>query len=824
MADAHDDDVLAGMDDMDDVVRDFVAECLEQLEEFDRELVDLERNPDDREALASAFRVLHNIKGTAGILGFTALEAVAHAGEGLLARLRDGLLPPRPEVTTAVLRSGDAVRVLLERIGADLSEGDPKENATLVMEVERLAASTTAPGDGDAASAGPGLVEPPTGETATPPAGLPPVPADAAFSVDLGAPGPLATAPTDASVRVDVAHLDELVESTGELVLVRNRIVEAAVAHVDDPVLSNLIQRLSAIVSGLQDRVLATRMQPIESLMSRLPRVVRDLAVACGKTVRLEIVGRETELDRSILERIRDPLTHIVRNAVDHGIELPSIRIAAGKDPEGSLRIRAFHDAGQVVIEIADDGAGMDVDAIRRTAVERGFVDAEEAASLEDQELVNLTFLPGFSTTTEVTRVSGRGVGMDVVSESLQRLGGTIDVASHRGRGTTIRLRIPLTLAILPSLIVETVGVRFALAHASVREIVSLGESGDTGSDEVSLTILRGTPVLRLRGRVLPLVHLADELGIAGLEVDEARAPTAADGLPEGVSSKTDSWRGKLGAELEDGETILEGDGETGVEGGDESIVVVQTGGRSFGLVVDRVIDTQEIVVQPLGAVIAEIPVYVGATVLGDGRVALILDVPRLARRARIGAAIGAASPSGVVASEAQHEDAVGERGPAVGEIAPDRLAVLICQSPDDGRTAVPVRIIKRLEELPRSTLERAGGRFVIQHRGRVIPVIPVADILPERRKKLRHPELERAFLADEAIQVVICAWGDQRVGLVVHRVLDIVEASIEERSPPSRDGVLFNVVIAERVTEVLDFERILAMSGLEGVGPPISG
>src|SRR5579864_4796331 len=397
---------------------------------------------------------------------------------------------------------------------------------------------------------------------------------------------------SDSTIRVDVGQLDRLMNRVGELVLLRNQIVQYTNSTEDSELLATS-QRLNLLTTELQEGVMKTRMQPIGNIWSKFPRTVRDVALGCGKQVRIEMEGKETELDKTIIEAIKDPLTHIVRNSVDHGIESPEARTAAGKNPEGRLFLRAFHEGGQVNIEITDDGAGLDFEKIRNKAIQKGMISADQAARMTEREITNLIWLPGFSTADKVTNVSGRGVGMDVVKTNIEKIGGTVDVQSKLGKGSTVRMKIPLTLAIIPALIVTTAGDRYAIPQVSLLELVRLeGEQARKG-----LELVNGAPVYRLRGKLLPLVYLKREL----------RADTQEQGV---ASPKTESQS--------------------------VNIVVLRADDRAFGLIVDEINDTEEIVVKPLSKQLKSINTYAGATIMGDGRVALILDVLGLAQRANV--------------------------------------------------------------------------------------------------------------------------------------------------------------------------------------------
>jgi two-component system chemotaxis sensor kinase CheA len=496
----------------DDIVREFLVESSENLDLLDRELINLEKDPGNRGTLASIFRTLHTIKGTCGFLGFTKLESVAHVGENLLSKLRDGELALTPEMTTALLAMVDAIRQMLASVEATGNEGE-RNDQELIQTLTRILQGSAGAAKAEGLTPPPApaevapaeLVVAPTAAVAASPVEVavaaPPVveaapktegkPEHAEHSADHG-PAPTIesgaqsqsrTAASESSIRVDVTLLDKLMNLVGELVLARNQILQFSNAAEDAGLLAPS-QRLNLITTELQEGVMKTRMQPIGNIWSKFPRTVRDVATMCGKQVRIEMEGKETELDKTIVEAIKDPLTHIVRNSVDHGIEKPEKRVAVGKPAEGRLLLRAYHEGGQVIIEISDDGGGLDSERIRRKAVEKGLITPEQAARMGEREGVNLIFLPGFSTAEKVTNVSGRGVGMDVVKTDIEKIGGTVDVQSKPGAGTTVRMKIPLTLAIIPALIVTSGGDRYAIPQISLSN--SSGSTAKTRKRESS--------------------------------------------------------------------------------------------------------------------------------------------------------------------------------------------------------------------------------------------------------------------------------------------------------------------------------------------------
>jgi two-component system, chemotaxis family, sensor kinase CheA len=760
----------------DEATREFLVESHEGLDQLDREFVALEADPSQQQRVATIFRIVHTVKGTAGFLGFTCLEALAHAGESLLVLLRDGSQPVTPQTISALLELVDRVRASLREIestGKELAESHDELIARFeTLRIKGTAASLPAP-TVDAVRQPPAAptqqsaantVPEPPGAAEAPAARPGSLPGLSAKPVQVEAPTaePLSTAVSkstdadpsgpsvsDTNVRVDVGLLDRLMNLVGELVLARNQILQFG-DRIEDHSFVGAAQRLNLITTELQERIMQTRMQPIGTVWSKLPRVVRDLAVSCGKQVRVEMHGKETELDRTILEAIKDPLTHIVRNAVDHGIEAPALRAENGKGKTGTLSMRAYHESGQVIVEIGDDGRGLDVGAIKAKAVERGLVGADRLARMSDAELYQLVFLPGFSTAKAVTNVSGRGVGMDVVKTNIERIGGTVDLTSKAGLGTTLRVRIPLTLAIVPALVVVSSRQRFAIPQANLLELVRLeGEAARTGIESV-----HGTPVYRLRGRLLPVVMLSHVLSGAAPLRQSDRA---------GIGNSPDE------------NAIL-------------NIVVLHTGTGHLGLVVDEVRDTEEIVVKPLGKELRGIPLFAGATIMGDGRVALILDVAGLAQHVSPSYRAGADGRS--------RKENPGDPAGILAKRSDD--ALLLFEAGRGDLTAVPVSRVTRIEEFKRGRLERSGNNTVIQYRGEILPLIELAQ----------PPEDP-----DDPVTVLVFTEGKRSIGLLVQRIVDVVEETYAVERCTSRAGVLGTVVVQGRVTDLLDEKGVIGRS-----------
>ncbi len=733
------------------IIAEFLAESVENLDSVDQDIVTLERDPSNTEVIERVFRTIHTIKGTCGFLAFSKLEAVTHSAESVLALVRDGNLELSPEITTTLLKAIDSVREILAHIEKDETEGDgdyseiardldaidetakkgkkkppPRPKSPTAKKVERKPSPPPKKKTQD-------LNEEVTPETA---------------ERDLGAKKAMATSdvvgPTvgESSLRVDISVLDRLMNLVGELVLARNQISQN-LGNDSNLALTTASQRLDSITGELQETVMRARMQPISSILSTLPRFVRDLAISSGKELEIEIEGQETDLDKSVLEAIKTSLLHLVRNAVDHGIEAPEDREAAGKPRAGKITLRAAHEGGSVAIEVRDDGKGLDSDRILEQALSAGIVSPEIGADLTRAKIEQFVFRAGFSTAREVTNVSGRGVGLDVVRANVESIGGLIEMQSEPSQSTTFRIKIPLTLAIVSVILVRSGGQRFALPQASVVELVRLGR----GNNELGIEKLHGVPVYRLRGRLLPLVTLSEELGLA-----------------------------------------------TAGTGSEESIIVLQGDNRQFGLLVDSIDDSQEIVVKPLGRRLTGLP-FAGATILGDGSITLILDVFRVGLSA------------GVVTDGRARALSADPSMPSAP--APGLRRVLLLQGADDERMALDLSRVSRLESLQRGRIERVGDSLVVQYRGEILPMIDLQRALPERRTSRRN---ESSQNADEA-SVVICTIDNRSCGLLVHHILDIVDADLSDTTARSRDGVEACSVIGGRINEIIDLAEVIRLA-----------
>ena len=726
------------MQDRGDIVRELLAKGFADLEQADRDLEELEASPGSPAPLDGVWRTLTALVDSSDVLSFGLLGRVAQAGKRLVVALRDAGRSMDPPATSVLRRVIAAVGEILRSIDAT-GAADGVAGEAVIDEVRRFLETDSADAPTTPAESSPASSVLPA---------PPPAPAVEQIPALVGQRAMDGTVPrtaSDSSIRVDVDLLDALMRQVGELVLARNQITRLADGTVDVD-LVRASQRLSLIASELQEGVMKTRMQPIDDVWSKMPRIVRDLANTCGRQVRLEMAGGDTELDRTLLEAIKDPLTHLVRNAVDHGVESPADRQAAGKPAVGVLALRAHHAGGQVVIEIADDGQGIDPGRVAAKAVERGLCTPEQAAAMGEPELLQMLFLPGFSMAEVVTKVSGRGVGMDVVRTKVEAIGGTVEVDSVVGRGTTWRLRIPLTLAIMPALTVESDGEFYAIPQVSLLELVALdGSKAGTGIEYVN-----SAAVYRLRGALLPLLALRDMLESGGDR--EADASTV--------------------------------------------IAVLQAETERFGLIVDRVLNTEEIVVKALSARLKAIGLYAGATLLSDGRVALILDVQAIAHRGLPG--------------EGLEVDRTAATVVAATLLAKKMLVVGIGGS---RRVAIPLEVVTRLERLHHEVVEHVGGREVVQYRGQIVPLVRLDALLGA------HDDTQTQDLL-----VVVYARGERSVAIVVEEILDIVDDD-GQHSQIDGTGLVGSTVLKDRVTELLDVRRavLAADPGFFEDGDPAS-
>ena len=769
----------------DDILQEFLAESWENLSNLDNEIVTLEKDPSNSDLLNSIFRTIHTIKGTCGFLGLTGLGSVAHSAENVLGKMRDNVLPVTPGSISLILEAIDVIKSLLEGLEAtgDEPQGDFSVlTAQLDALAEGKAPSPEAPQDveeGDSVSASdppatssesptttdnpptvadnaPVASSTPSATTDNPPATssvpnesppevsskvqtpkaqtpktVPEKKTKSPSTDDSNSSGSPKTSVADLSIRVNVEVLDSLMNLVGELVLARNQLLQLA-RNDDESKYAAPITHLNRVTTDLQEGVMKTRMQPIGNAWSKLPRLVRDLSQTTGRHIELEMSGEETELDRTVLDAIKDPLTHMVRNSADHGIELPEERIAAGKSETGTIKLNAFHEGGHVIISIEDDGAGIDADKVLNKAIEKGIVSEQEAAKMKQGEILSLIFRAGLSTSEQVSSVSGRGVGMDVVRTSIERIGGTVDLSSVRGSGTSVRIKIPLTLAIVSALVVKSGGQSFAIPQLGVVELVRLA-----AEDRNKIEKIHKNEVFRLRDRLLPLVHL-DEV----LELNARK-------------DKEDSHR-------------------------DINIVVVQVGDEQFGLIVDEVFDTEEIVVKPVGILLKDVAIYQGTTILGDGRVIMILDVTGIAD-------LFGGLKDGIAESEKRTE--------SDSELEGDMTSLLLFNAGGDRTMSVPLSLVARLEEFPKERIEGTGGKLVVQYRGDLLPLQPIHGM--NRTENALDPQ-----------PVIVFSEGNRSMGIMVDEIQDILKERLIIRMNSQESGVMGTAIINGKATDIIDTQH----------------
>ncbi|MSP42079.1 MAG: hybrid sensor histidine kinase/response regulator [Alphaproteobacteria bacterium] len=803
---------------MDDLLSEFLTETNESLDVVDVELVRFEKKPTDKAVLDNIFRLVHTVKGTCGFLGLPRLESVAHASENVLGKFRDGELQVSTQAVSLILKSIDAIKSILAELEANEAEpeGNDKELIDQLNEIasgkiveaappvkqpepvksETILAATekkTAPKEAasDTFADGERKIEPVLGRALlpgkvsmedleaafnaapAPEAGAPPVSESVRDDAVAEAEDhsieeePIRSAGKEAnqspdqdaavknpgssianqSVRVTVDLLEHLMTMVSELVLTRNQLMQI-VRDQEDSEFKGPLQRLNLVTTELQEGVMETRMQPIGNAWQKLPRIVRDLSHELGKKIELKTLGADTELDRQVLEMIKDPLTHMIRNSADHGLEQPKKRLAAGKPELGTIKLNAYHEGGHVIIQISDDGAGLNIERIKQKAISSGVATEAELEEMTDQEIGNFIFKAGFSTAEKITSVSGRGVGMDVVRSNIEKIGGTADVRSTAGKGSVFTVKIPLTLAIVLALVVESYGERFAIPQISVIELV---RASDTSEHKIEQ--LKSSPVLRLRDQLLPLVYLSDVLRMKRKN-------------PAGVSEEASG-----------------SDTPQTNAGKDDFVVVTQVGEFRFGIVVERVFDTEEIVVKPVAPILRNISVFSGNTILGDGSVIMILD------------------PNGIAnmyGNNAADPDEAAAEAVTVSE-TDKKVSLLVFKAGDDTPKAAPLSLIARLEELDSKCVETSNGRDMIQYRGQLMPLVRMSD--------------SHTLKTEGQQQMLVFADETRTMGLAVDSIIDIVEDVLKIEITSEVTGVMGTAVIAGHATDVIDVSRYLVVA-----------
>ena len=761
------------LDTNDQILDEFLDEAREIFDQLDLDFVHLEQNPDDKKLVANIFRAMHTLKGSSSFFAFRRLEKVAHAGESLLSRIRDGALILNLPTTDALLETADRLRQIVQGI-SDTREEVEGDDSLLLDKLSSLTEGKSV----DPSKQGP-LNRPSESEH------VEILEQNLACAIQVELPSEIeapivsqvvepqrSLAPTDtvvsaadtmllenakstdvsAPVKVSVELLDNLMNLVSEMVLGRNRLLSFA-THSGDMNFTSTVRTIDMITLELQERMMKTRMQPISHVWAKFPRLVRDLAQECGKKVELIQIGSETELDRTLLDGIRDPLVHIIRNSIDHGIESPASRLELCKRETGSITLRSMHENGMVVIEITDDGGGINIPLVAKKAVERGLVTEEKAAKLSDREIIDFIYLPGFSTKDVITNLSGRGVGMDVVRTNVQAIGGSVDIATG-SHGTKIRLRIPLTLAIMPAVFVRCQDQRFAIPQNNLFEMVR----HEHREDVPGLEDFYGVPVFRLRNKLIPLLFLNRELGLS--------THVSSNDLPL-------------------------------------NIVVVQSADMLFGLVVDEVLYMQEVVVKPVGPLLKSTSVYSGATILGDGRVALIFDIAGIAIR------------SGLLSKLIDKKFEVDiDTSP---ESSVPLQQMLLFDLVDLERIAIPLDYVDRLEMFPASRIERRGSQRVIVYGEHIMRLISLSDFVEGASEIWAYGE--------ETVSVIVHYHDGQPIGFVVKQIHDIISAPSEVIiNTPRQRGILGNAIVGEHAISFLNINDILAQIGIESSGEQYAG
>ncbi len=751
---------------MDDLLNEFLTETSESLDTVDNELIRFEQDPNNAKILGNIFRLVHTIKGTCGFLGLPRLEALTHAAETLMGKFRDGM-PVTGHAVTLILLTIDQVKCILAELEANQTE--PNGDDQNLIDRLNLASEGSVSSDPVTSEQAAPVVVAPIAPVVVAVAAAPrpgevsleelerafletavecdiPTSVETAVAIVAQAQTPTPNAANatveppvadndriaSQSIRVNVDTLEHLMAMVSELVLTRNQLLELN-RRSEDSNLKVSLQRLSNVTAELQDGVMKTRMQPIGNAWQKIPRIVRDLCGELGKKIELELHGADTELDRQVLDLIKDPLTHMVRNSADHGLETPAERLKAGKPEQGTIRVSAFHEGGHIVVCIADDGRGLNTQRIKEKAIANGLATEAEIEKMSDSQIHKFIFAPGFSTAAAVTSVSGRGVGMDVVRTNIDQIGGTIEVQSVAGEGSSVTIKIPLTLAIISALIVEAAGDRFAIPQLAIVELVHVG-----ANSEHRIERIKDTMVLRLRERLLPLVHLS---------------------------------------------TLLRIDGGAAVDLNKSFIVVMQIGNQTFGLVVDCVFQTDEIVVKPMCTKLRHISMFSGNTILGDGSVILIVDPNGIAK------AIGR-SVSGH-ASVVKDDDARAD--------AHDPMtSLLLFRAGSQQAKAVPLALVTRIEEVPVERIEVSNGRYLVQYRGQLMPLVL----------------MDGTEIATSGVQSILVFADESRsMGLAVDTIVDIVEERLHIEVASNRDGILGSAVVKSVATEVVDVAHYLPMA-----------
>jgi two-component system chemotaxis sensor kinase CheA len=724
---------------MDELLGEFLAETNENLALLDGELVKLEKNPNNHDLLAQIFRIVHTIKGTCGFLSLDRLEKVAHAAENVLGKLRDKELTATPDIVTVILQALDKIKDIISILEETEKEPDGNdgqlveklneisEDSKQIQHTKLTQEEINASIDDLFSKKTQSIIA--TNQTNTEPQHL----TEQIEKNDESNAAQLIekTFPKDSviagqSIRVNIDLLEKLMNLVSELVLTRNQLLQIS-RRQSTSEFSAPLQHLSHITSELQEGVMKTRMQPISNAWAKLPRMVRDLSLELGKSIDLQLIGSETELDRQVLELIKDPLTHMIRNAADHGIETIQERRHKGKKDTGNIILEAFHEGGHIIIKIQDDGKGIDSEKIKNKIIEKNLATSSELQHISEQQLHQFIFKPGFSTAAKVTSVSGRGVGMDVVRTNIEQIGGTIEFSSNLDKGSIFIIKIPLTLAIVSALIIASGNERFAIPQLNVLELVKPSKQSN-----YQIETINDAPILRLRNNLLPLISLKQLLKL----------------------------------ENEPTETSNEG-----------FIIVTQVGAHIFGIIVDKIYDTEEIVVKPVSPLLQNLTIFLGNTILGDGSVILILD-PN-----------GLAIASGVTAT--RKDSNLDKNDPKISQDQ-QHIDFIIFKAGSNDLKAIPLSLVSRLEEIDVTTIEHsANEKPLVQYRGKLMPLIKVNN-QTQLKKEGTQP-------------ILVFSDNDRQIGLIVDDIIDIIKDKMSIEIKKTEDGIIGSAIINGKATDVID-------------------
>ncbi len=828
----------------DEILQGFIEESLEHLADIENDLLAIEESGSniDEDLVNKVFRAAHSIKGGAGFMGLTAIQELSHASENVLGMIRSKKLTPNPEIINVLLLASDQLQRMIEDVQNSndvditshvdplnaIADGTFAQTAPLPEQhapretppaPEKKPAAEIPPLEIDLEEEPeflpePEIVAPPEPEYDPHPEQPeeaeeefqeeteedlyePETPALMTASPAVVDTQPMAAANTpqraalkpETTIRVNVSLLDSLMTLAGELVLSRNQLLQT-IGTDDFRNAETVGQRIDLITSELQEAIMLTRMQPIGNVFNKFPRVVRDLSKKLKKKIDITIVGKDVELDKTIIEAINDPLTHLVRNSVDHGIEMPEARRKIGKSDSGLVVLKAYHEAGQVVIEISDDGKGLDGEALAESAVNKGLLTAEQIKLMSEKEKINLIFLPGFSTAAKVTDVSGRGVGMDVVKTNLDQLGGHVDITSEVGRGTTISIKLPLTLAIIPCQIIMTGGERYAIPQVNLEELLRIP------ANQVKERVERvgDAEVVRLRGNLLPLIRLSDVIGLDRTYWDNNEEEFKED-RREQMSDRRGKESPLFGTEArEERKKKQQAPNRSVIDRRHSAssalnIVVVSTGSMKYGLVVDRLLDSEEIVIKPLGRHLQQCKGYAGATIMGDGRIALILDVSNLARIANLTSLDGSDRAAEVAIAA---EEAI--------KAQKDKQALLIFRSSEYEQFGVPLNQVERIEKIKLSDIEELGGKRVMKYREGSLSLIRVDDVA------MVQP------LADiDNLLVIVFNVANRNVGLLAIGPIDAIEISVDiDDVTLKQTGIMGSAIIDTHTTMLVNIFELV--------------